>query len=188
MIYRYYFVVFAFFMLPKMFLRRIMVEEAIETGSFVHYVLYDYHNIICFNLYVFGILFFVWTLERGSYRYQFSRFAWSFLALILVFCLPIFTSYNLFKGLFWFVLPQFCVIANDICAYLFGFFFGKTPLIKLSPKKTWEGFIGGLISTYFLAFLVHKLLPLISQSIVYRFPHNKSLLHLSLAPPDLCSL
>lgn len=32
-------------------------------------------------------------------------------------------------------------------AYMFGFFFGKTPLIKLSPKKTWEGFIGGAVST-----------------------------------------
>ncbi len=32
-------------------------------------------------------------------------------------------------------------------AYMFGFFFGRTPLIKLSPKKTWEGFIGGAFST-----------------------------------------
>ena len=31
-----------------------------------------------------------------------------------------------------------------LCA---GFFFGRTPLIKLSPKKTWEGFFGGLILT-----------------------------------------
>jgi len=52
------------------------------------------------------------------------------------------------------VLPTFCVIANDIAAYLFGFFLGKTPLIKLSPKKTWEGFIGGVIGTYILAYLV----------------------------------
>ena len=28
-----------------------------------------------------------------------------------------------------------------------GFFFGRTPLIKLSPKKTWEGFSGGLVLT-----------------------------------------
>jgi len=39
------------------------------------------------------------------------------------------------------------IICNDIWAYLFGFFFGKTPLIKLSPKKTWEGYIGGGIAT-----------------------------------------
>jgi len=28
-----------------------------------------------------------------------------------------------------------------------GFFFGRISLIKLSPKKTWEGFIGGFIGT-----------------------------------------
>ena len=28
-----------------------------------------------------------------------------------------------------------------------GFFFGRTPLIQLSPKKTWEGFLGGCLGT-----------------------------------------
>jgi CDP-diglyceride synthetase len=36
-----------------------------------------------------------------------------------------------------------------------GFFFGRTPLIKLSPKKTWEGFVGGalltLVASWYLA-------------------------------------
>jgi phosphatidate cytidylyltransferase len=39
-------------------------------------------------------------------------------------------------------------------AYMFGFFFGRTPLIKLSPKKTWEGFIGGAISTVIFGIIV----------------------------------
>jgi phosphatidate cytidylyltransferase len=30
-------------------------------------------------------------------------------------------------------------------AYLVGSFIGKTPLTKISPKKTWEGTIGGII-------------------------------------------
>ena len=34
-------------------------------------------------------------------------------------------------------------------AYVFGFFFGRTPLIKLSPKKTWEGFIGGAVGAWY---------------------------------------
>lgn len=46
------------------------------------------------------------------------------------------------------------IVINDIMAYMFGFFFGKTPLIKLSPKKTWEGFIGGGISTVILGLVV----------------------------------
>lgn len=55
--------------------------------------------------------------------------------------------YVLFPGLVWFIVPVSMIVCNDVMAYVFGFFFGKTPLIKLSPKKTWEGFIGGGLST-----------------------------------------
>jgi phosphatidate cytidylyltransferase len=58
-----------------------------------------------------------------------------------------FFAANIMEGLIWFVLPSHLVIINDIMAYLFGFFFGRTPLIKLSPKKTWEGFLGALVTT-----------------------------------------
>jgi phosphatidate cytidylyltransferase len=34
---------------------------------------------------------------------------------------------------------------NDTMAYLVGSVLGKTPLSKISPKKTWEGTIGGFI-------------------------------------------
>lgn len=38
------------------------------------------------------------------------------------------------------------IYLNDSLAYLFGKFFGKNKLIpRVSPKKTWEGFIGGTI-------------------------------------------
>lgn len=52
-----------------------------------------------------------------------------------------------FPGLIWFIVPVSMIVCNDVMAYVFGFFFGRTPLIKLSPKKTWEGFIGGGLST-----------------------------------------
>jgi len=42
-------------------------------------------------------------------------------------------------------------------AYFCGFFFGKRffsrPLTKLSPNKTWEGFIGAFVCTIIFAFL-----------------------------------
>lgn len=47
----------------------------------------------------------------------------------------------------WFIVPVMMIVCNDVMAYMFGFFFGRTPLIKLSPKKTWEGFIGGGLAT-----------------------------------------
>ncbi len=34
---------------------------------------------------------------------------------------------------------------NDTMAYLVGSFIGKTPLTKISPKKTWEGTLGGIV-------------------------------------------
>lgn len=39
----------------------------------------------------------------------------------------------------------FSIWINDTMAYLVGSFIGKTPLTKISPKKTWEGTIGGII-------------------------------------------
>lgn len=34
---------------------------------------------------------------------------------------------------------------NDTMAYIVGSLIGKTPLTKISPKKTWEGTLGGII-------------------------------------------
>ncbi|KAG0048956.1 hypothetical protein BGZ83_006166 [Gryganskiella cystojenkinii] len=106
-----------------------------------------HHRFISFTLYVIGFVFFVANLKKGHYRFQFSQFAWTHMTLLLVVCQSHFIINNIFEGLIWFFLPATLVIANDIWAYIFGFFFGKTPLIKLSPKKTVEGFVGGWIMT-----------------------------------------
>lgn len=45
-------------------------------------------------------------------------------------------------------LPILIIISiwiNDTMAYIVGSMIGKTPLSKISPKKTWEGTIGGII-------------------------------------------
>lgn len=39
----------------------------------------------------------------------------------------------------------FSIWINDTMAYIVGSFIGKTPLSKISPKKTWEGTIAGII-------------------------------------------
>jgi phosphatidate cytidylyltransferase len=39
-------------------------------------------------------------------------------------------------------------------AYLVGSFIGKTPLCRISPKKTWEGTIGGIILSVAIVSLV----------------------------------
>jgi phosphatidate cytidylyltransferase len=47
----------------------------------------------------------------------------------------------------------FLTWANDSGAYLAGNLFGKHPLMKrISPKKTWEGFMGGLFFALLFGF------------------------------------
>jgi len=48
---------------------------------------------------------------------------------------------------------------NDTMAYIVGSLIGKRPLSKISPKKTWEGTIGGIIlSTIIIAFVAPLIL------------------------------
>jgi phosphatidate cytidylyltransferase len=43
------------------------------------------------------------------------------------------------------IVVIFSLWINDTMAYLVGSIVGKTPLSKISPKKTWEGTVGGII-------------------------------------------
>ena len=54
-------------------------------------------------------------------------------------------------GMVWYIFSMSIITINDIAAYMCGFFFGTTPLIVLSPKKTVEGYLGGGIVTVLLA-------------------------------------
>jgi phosphatidate cytidylyltransferase len=65
-----------------------------------------------------------------------------------------FFAYYVYKGFFWLVITNGSVMINDIMAFVFGKTFGRTQLIKLSPNKTWEGFIGGGASTIIFAIYI----------------------------------
>jgi len=85
----------------------------------------------------------------------FRNIAWSFLGLIYI-SLPLGLlmdlrthwseeaySLNMTVPL----LLIFSLWINDTMAYITGSLIGKTPLSAISPKKTWEGTIGGVILT-----------------------------------------
>lgn len=62
-------------------------------------------------------------------------------------------------------LPFFLVWFNDTFAYLFGVTLGKHKLFpRISPNKSWEGAIGGGLSTLVAAFFIAPLLDYLSMT------------------------
>ena len=53
--------------------------------------------------------------------------------------------YNISKSWFLPLIVVCSIWINDTMAYIVGSLIGKRPLSKISPKKTWEGTIGGII-------------------------------------------
>ncbi|KAL2753121.1 hypothetical protein ACRALDRAFT_2030181 [Sodiomyces alcalophilus JCM 7366] len=133
---------------------------------FKHIVLVDkvllplatHHRFISFLLYIFGFVFFVTTLQAGHFKFQFTQFAWTHMALYLIVVQAHFIMNNVFEGMIWFFLPATLVITNDTFAYVVGITFGRTQLIKLSPKKTVEGFVGAWVMTLVGGAVITKIL------------------------------
>lgn len=51
------------------------------------------------------------------------------------------------KDSMYFYIPCLLVVANDTFAYLLGKLLGRHSLLRVSPSKTWEGYIGAGITT-----------------------------------------
>jgi phosphatidate cytidylyltransferase len=133
---------------------------------FKHIVLVDvlllpfatHHRFISFLLYILGFVWFVASLQKGQYRFQFSQFSFTHMTLILVVGQAHFIINNLLEGMFWFFIPAALVISNDIFAYICGKAFGRHKLLELSPKKTVEGFVGAWGCTIVIGLLFSNLL------------------------------
>ncbi|CAJ0991376.1 Phosphatidate cytidylyltransferase [Pantoea sp. Nvir] len=64
-------------------------------------------------------------------------------------------------GSWWLLFIMFMVWGTDSGAYIFGKLFGQHKLApKVSPRKTWEGFWGGITSSVLLAWLFTIFTPL----------------------------
>ncbi|MEO5561844.1 MAG: phosphatidate cytidylyltransferase [Chitinophagaceae bacterium] len=63
------------------------------------------------------------------------------------------------KNLLLCLMIIFTMWINDTMAYIVGSLIGKMPLSKISPKKTWEGTIGGIILSAIIIGLVFSNIP-----------------------------
>ncbi|KAL8026377.1 hypothetical protein ABFX02_14G022700 [Erythranthe guttata] len=60
-----------------------------------------YHMVTCYFLYIAGFMWFILTLKKKMYKYQFGQYAWTHMILIVVFTQSSFTVANIFEGIFW---------------------------------------------------------------------------------------
>jgi len=70
------------------------------------------------------------------------------------------------RGLLLFLV--FLTEINDVMQFTWGKILGRNKIIpKVSPNKTWEGFIGGVISTTIIGYFLHFLTPLNAGQVVF---------------------
>lgn len=113
-------------------------------------------------LLIVPLLFSVFILELyKKNKIPFANISYTFVGFIYVtipFCfffslgfLADFNNYNFHLPLAFLLL----LWASDTGAYLFGVKFGKTRLFERhSPKKSWEGFFGGMLTSIVVSYLI----------------------------------
>jgi phosphatidate cytidylyltransferase len=70
------------------------------------------------------------------------------------------------RGLLLFLV--FLTEINDVMQFTWGKLLGKHKIVpKVSPNKTWEGFVGGLISTTIIGYFLGFLTPLTTPQLIF---------------------
>lgn len=140
-------------------------SEAIEEFTLSSYAPLRFfarnRDFICFILYMGGFIAWVATLRLGFLRYQLRLFVWAHCTTIIAFAAQV-TSHLGKNGLIWWMTPVVFIVMNDTGAYVVGKKFGKTKLICVSPNKTLEGFAGGFVITFLIAFGWVRVIKLLS--------------------------
>ncbi|WP_017193260.1 phosphatidate cytidylyltransferase [Vaccinium witches'-broom phytoplasma] len=134
--------------------KHIIVDSPPEQTHLIS-CLSNFSKYALFSLFGLAFALFLYFLFNSSFRTQhlthvllifayISVFSASFLSLILI-------SYKWFLHLF------LITIASDSFAYFIGNLYGKRFLFpSVSPKKTWEGFLGAIVATTLLALLFYS--------------------------------
>ena len=113
------------------------------------YLIFSYINF----QYVFYLIFLIYLLiffEIFFYFKKFKLFPIIYILISFIFFLNIDFSNNIFLHFNLFILV---VVSLDIFSYIFGKKFGKTKLIRISPNKTYEGLLGGALTSFILGLL-----------------------------------
>lgn len=100
-----------------------------------------------FGMAVFGLLYISVTIGLMISIYGFAdelRYIYQ----------GVFDDVSFYRSWFFPVVIIASIWINDTMAYIVGSLIGKRPLSKISPRKTWEGTIGGIILSGGVGFLI----------------------------------
>lgn len=130
----------------------ILMDLILSSNNWILLMLFKNHLLYSFIFCIIGLIYFIISLNKNHnsniqlLHYQYGQLAWNLTNTLLMFAISPIIRVG-FYGIIWSILPMSTVVANDIFAYGFGKLFGKHQLTLLSPKKTWEGYIGSAIAT-----------------------------------------
>lgn len=78
--------------------------------------------------------------------------------------LPYFNVYDNFNSAFLLLWVVMSGVLSDTGGYIFGMLFGQTKMNeRISPKKTWEGFFGGVFFSFIICTLFGFLIPALTR-------------------------
>jgi len=138
--------------------------------------------LVLFTVIHFGCWFeFLAMLKRiyGEKHIPYTLFGLVYITMPICMMIDLRTSWSMVEGLatpddFGTTIPVaiiFSLWVNDTMAYLVGSFIGKTPFSKISPNKTWEGTIGGMI---LCIVIIGFVFPLIAEHFFYPFAQKQT--------------
>ncbi len=115
-------------------------------------------NYLWINVFSLAAVFFIELYQKEQQPFdQISKLVLGYVYVILPFALFTGLGY-LVESSYSYELPLgflFLLWANDSGAYVFGISLGKNRLFeRISPKKSWEGFFGGLIIAAIAAYII----------------------------------
>lgn len=120
-----------------------------------------YYDVIRPYVILFGVVFFIATCACFLMHHKTLRFSEVGLIVLISVCIPLALSTLSFfffrfpeHGIFFIVFTLIVTWIADAGAYFAGTFLGKHKLApEISPKKTWEGFFGGLAASVIFSVL-----------------------------------
>ena len=113
--------------------------------------------ILGFALFYFLVVEVIRPGERPLERIVYSLFGLLYIPWLLGYFLLLRYTPNAEDGLIYFALPLLATFATDIGGFFAGFYFGRRKLApEVSPAKTVEGAIGGLVASFLLVLIVTR--------------------------------